>query len=74
MDGMLISDALMIAVVTGISAGGTAWGATTVQMKWLRRDVNRAQNTADGAHSRIDRILGWPGGKRGYDPTDMDSN
>lgn len=66
--------ALIVAAVTGITSAGGSWAAMRVTLAYMKRDIQRAQNTADGAHGRIDSLLGWPGGKRSYDPARRDDD
>lgn len=64
-----ISDALLIAVATGIVSGLISWGGVHAELRSLRRDVERAQRTADDAHKRLNALLTeHPGGRRSYDP------
>lgn len=60
-------DALIVAAITGfISVVGT-WGALKLELRYHRRDIDRAQDTADGAHERIDAIPGAPPRRRHTD-------
>lgn len=51
-----MSDTLLIVIVTALVNGAVVWGALRVELRWLRRDVDRAQSTADAAHRRLDRV------------------
>lgn len=42
-------DSLVIAAVTGLVTGAVTWGAMRVEIRYLRRDVDRA-------HMRIDAL------------------
>lgn len=63
-----IIDALAVAAVTGIVSAIGTWAALKIEIRYLKRDVKRAQSTADDAHGRIDELAGLPGGRRRYDP------
>lgn len=53
---------LIAAVVSGLIGGAVAGVAAVatmrVELRWHRRDIDHAQNTADAAHRRIDAIHG----------------
>lgn len=53
---MNLSDALLVAVVSGAVNAGVVWGVVRTQLAWHRRDIDRAQSSADQAHDRIDRL------------------
>lgn len=57
-----------IAGLTGAASALTSWAAMRVTLSYMKRDIARAQATADAAHSRIDSVLGFRGGNRAYDP------
>lgn len=64
-----VSDAILIAVATGIVSGLISWGGIHAELRSLRRDVERAQKTADDAHRRLNLLLSeHHGGRRNYDP------
>lgn len=44
-----ISDAILVAAITGVVSAAVNWGIVKVQLAWLRRDV-------DKAHERIDEL------------------
>lgn len=44
-----MSEAILIAVVTGVITAAVNWGIVKVQLDWLRRDV-------DAAHKRLDEL------------------
>ncbi len=44
------------AIATGVIAGLVAWGGLKVELRYHRRDIDRAQSTADHAHDRIDDL------------------
>lgn len=58
------SEALILTVGTGLTSAGASWAAMRVTVAYMQRDIRRAQNTADGAHDRIDKVLGWPGRRK----------
>ena len=40
--------------LSALGAGGGAWLAIRIELRWHRADITRAQVTADRAHMRID--------------------
>lgn len=63
-----LPDNVSLAILTACASFIASYAATKVTLRYMERDIMRAQATADGAHGRIDSILGYPGGKRSYDP------
>lgn len=59
-----------VAIASGACAFIASYSATRVTLKYMERDIKRAQSTADNAHRRIDayHLNQIPGGKRDYDP------
>ena len=47
-----LTDALLIALVTGIASGGVAWGGVKMQLAWMQRELDRA-------HRRLN-LIGAP--------------
>jgi hypothetical protein len=45
-------------LISAAFAAGGAYAATRVHLSWLRKDVDRAQATADRANERIDELHG----------------
>lgn len=52
--------ALIVAAVTGGVSGLITWGSMRVEVRYLRRDIDRA-------HLRIDELPCQAGGRRSYD-------
>lgn len=52
---------VIAAVVSGSATGLITWGAMRVEMRWLRRDVDRHQMI-------FDSLPCLNGGRRAYDP------
>jgi hypothetical protein len=46
------TDALMIAAVSGAVSGLISWGGVRVELRWLRRDVDRANSRHDERDER----------------------
>lgn len=60
-----------VAAMTGLVSSVASWAAMKVTLKYMAKDIERAQDTADNAHERIDKALGYNGGKRHYDPSEF---
>lgn len=70
----LLHSPLLASIVTGL----IAWGGVSVQLKWLRRDVDDSRRSREGdiariqqlelAVSRLEGLAAVPGGRRAYDP------
>lgn len=54
-------DGAIVAIASGGCAFVASYSATRVTLKFLQRDINRAQSTADDAHNRIDTLVGIRG-------------
>lgn len=52
-----ITDATLIAGVSGLASGLIAWGGVRNELRALRRDVEKVQADASRAHDRIDSIF-----------------
>lgn len=66
---------LAIAVATGLTSAVASWAAMRVTIFYMKRDIERAQFTADKAreiadvaHRRLDRIHGYRSGTMTADP------
>lgn len=46
---------LLIQGAGALVTAGCVWGVIKTELRWHRRDIDRAQETADKAHARIDR-------------------
>lgn len=45
-----------IQLVGGVFTAGLVWGVVKTELRWHRKDIDRAQSTADTAHKRIDEL------------------
>jgi hypothetical protein len=43
-------------IAGAIFTAGLVWGVLKTELRWHRRDIDRAQETADRAHVRIDSL------------------
>lgn len=65
---------LLASIITGL----VTWGGLSVQLKWLRRDVDESRRVREAdvariqqlelAVSRLEGLTTAPGGRRAYDP------
>jgi len=46
----MLSDTLIVAILTGLVSGAATWGAVRIEMKYMRRDI-------DSAHAAIRYLL-----------------
>lgn len=44
---------LVIQLGGAVFTAGLVWGVLNTKLSWHRRDIDRAQATADGAHERL---------------------
>jgi len=51
-----ISIHLLVQLGGAIFTGGLVWGVLKTELRWHRRDIDRAQDSADSAHKRIDTL------------------
>ena len=65
------SEALLIALATAIASFAGSIAAGRVTLRYMQRDIVRAQDTADNAHERIDGILGDRAKPRIYGITEL---
>jgi len=52
-------DGLVAGLVGGAGGAAGAWAAVWVHLGYHRRDITRAQATADAAHRRLDGLRGY---------------
>jgi hypothetical protein len=45
-----------VAVVAAIFAAGGAWAAVHIELRYLRRDVDRLAKSVGRAHARVDEL------------------
>lgn len=53
---MNIPEGLLIGGMTLAAAYGGSWAAIKVHLHYMRRDIRRAQMTAERAHARLDAL------------------
>ena len=64
-----IGEAMIIFIVGGGISFVGSWAGTRVTLKYMQRDIVRAQSMADSAHDRLNTLLHYKiGGHRHYDP------
>jgi hypothetical protein len=68
LDGVIVAGAAAAASFIGSLA------ANKVTLKYMQRDIDRAQEAADHAHGRIDDILSDRDGWRTYGTTELPKN
>lgn len=54
---MDLSPDIVSQVLTAVATGGAVYGGIRADIKSLRDKADRAQNTADTAHKRLDSIF-----------------
>lgn len=62
-----LGEAFMLAGVTGIVSGVSAFAAQRVELKYIKRDVRDARRSGDRANFRLDSMGAKPAGERFYE-------
>ena len=52
-----VVQAVVTGVIGGTVTGAAAWAAIRVEMKYLRRDVDKAIQMGEAAHNRLDQFV-----------------